>query len=341
MDLESLLKAHSDELPSGENLEYDPDFTEMELAAQPGEERQAGDQILAAEDPDYRDVAEKALVIMGRSHDLRAGIFYADAVLRTQGLPGFAEATAYVRGCLENFWDSCHPELDEEDDNDPTMRVNSVQNLTDATTILRGLRRAPLTDSRSFGKLSLRDIEIAEGAASAPADAENIPDSAAISAAFQDSDDDFLAAQLAAAQAAADNVAAIDRIFDEKTPGMGPDLAPLIKILGQITKRLSDATGGAAQPAGDGADQAAGADEAPAAAAGGGGFVGGINSPADVSNALDRIIAYYHRAEPSSPVPLLLERAKRLVGADFMSIMMDMAPAGIQNVNLIGGIEDD
>lgn len=339
MDLESLLKAHSDERPSGENLEYDPDFTEMELAAQPGEERQAGDQILAAEDPDYRDVAEKALVIMGRSHDLRAGIFYADAVLRTQGLPGFAEATAYVRGCLEQFWDSCHPELDEEDDNDPTMRVNSVQNLTGATTILRGLRRAPLTDSRSFGKLCLRDIEIAEGTISAPADAENIADSATISAAFQDSDDDFLAAQLEAVRAAADNIAAIDRIFDEKTPGMGPDLAPLIKILDQITKRLSEATGGAAQAAED-AGQPAAADEAPAAAAGGG-FVGGINSPADVSNALDRIIAYYQRAEPSSPVPLLLERAKRLVGADFMSIMMDMAPAGIQNVNLIGGIEDD
>ncbi len=340
MDLESLLKAHSDEFPSGENLEYDPDFTEMELAAQPGEERQAGDQILAAEDPDYRDVAEKALVIMGRSHDLRAGIFYADAVLRTQGLPGFAEATAYVRGCLEQFWDSCHPELDEEDDNDPTMRVNSVQNLTGDTTILRGLRRAPLTDSRSFGKLCLRDIEIAEGVVSAPADAENIPDAAAISAAFQDSDDDFLAAQLAAAEAAAENIAAIDRIFDEKTPGMGPDLAPLTKVLAQIIKRLSEATGGAAGAAEAGSEPAEDAPDAPAAVAGGG-FVGGINSPTDVTNALDRIIAYYHRAEPSSPVPLLLERAKRLVGADFMSIMMDMAPGGIQNVNLIGGIDDD
>ena len=59
---------------------------------------------------------------------------------------------------------------------------------------------------------------------------------------------------------------------------------------------------------------------------------------------LDRIIAYYARSEPSSPVPMLLERAKRMVGADFLTIIKEMAPDGIQNVHLIGGItetEDD
>ena len=63
-----------------------------------------------------------------------------------------------------------------------------------------------------------------------------------------------------------------------------------------------------------------------------------------MKNALDRIIAYYARSEPSSPVPMLLERAKRMVGADFLTIIKEMAPDGVQNVHLIGGIvetEDD
>jgi type VI secretion system protein ImpA len=39
-------------------------------------------------------------------------------------------------------------------------------------------------------------------------------------------------------------------------------------------------------------------------------------------------------------VPILLTRAKRLVGADFLSIVKDMAPNGIDNVHLISGLEN-
>ncbi len=337
MDLEALLKTHGDDAPSGENLEYDPAFTEMELAAQPGEERQVGDQIQAAEDPDYRDVTEKAIAVMERSHDLRAGVYYAEAILHTKGLPGFADATTYLRGCLEEHWDTCHPELDEDDDNDPTMRINSIQNLAETTTVLRALRRAPLTDSRAFGKLCLRDIEIADGVITAPEDMANIPDSATVSAAFQDTDDDQLAEMLTAVKAAMDNVKAIDAVFGEQTPGQGPELDALIKMLNQIAKRLAAETGGDVAEDADTAEEDAG----PAPVAGGGGAIGGINSPSDVSNAIDRMVAYYQRNEPSSPVPILLIRAKRLVNADFLTIMKDMAPAGVDSVNLIGGLDDE
>ncbi|MDZ4136484.1 MAG: type VI secretion system protein TssA, partial [Paracoccaceae bacterium] len=72
-----------------------------------------------------------------------------------------------------------------------------------------------------------------------------------------------------------------------------------------------------------------------------GGGSGAINTQNDVRNAIDRIISYYARQEPSSPLPILLERAKRLVGADFMTIIRDMAPDGRDNVKLIGGLGDD
>ena len=59
-----------------------------------------------------------------------------------------------------------------------------------------------------------------------------------------------------------------------------------------------------------------------------------------MANALDKIISYYQRHEPSSPVPVLLTRAKRLVSADFLTIMKDMAPQGVDQVRQIGGIDD-
>ncbi|TDK53026.1 type VI secretion system protein TssA [Antarcticimicrobium luteum] len=346
MDLTVLLQSKGNDLPSGENLEYDPVFTEMELAAQPGEEVQVGDEIHAAQDPDYSEVREKALLVLERSHDLRAAVFLADAILHgADGLTGFAEVTGFIRGCLEEFWDSCHPELDE-DDGDPTMRINAVQDLCGQpggmggpSPVYRSLRRVALTDSRGFGRFSLRDIEIAEGQMAAPADMDTIPDTASIGAAFQDTDGEVLSGWLDAAQRAEENVRAISDVFSEQTPGQGPELDPLIKLLRQIVRRLSEhAEGAAEETVEEAAGEGAGGSPAPG---GGAQAVGGINSAADVSNALDRIIAYYRRSEPSSPLPLLLERAKRLVNADFLTIMQDMAPAGMDNVHLIGGIEDD
>ena len=356
MDPAVLLQPKGDDAPSGENLEYDPAFTEMELAAQPGEESVVGNETIEATDPDYREVQKKALEVLERSHDLRAAVFLGDALLHSEGLTGFADVTTYMRGCLEDFWETCHPELDE-DDGDPTMRINAVQDLcgqpdgmAGASPLYRSLRRAPLSESRGFGRFSLRDIEIAEGVMTAPADMEHIPDTATIGAAFQDSDEEIIAERLAAIETSEENVRAISAVFDEQTPGQGPDLSALIKLLQQTAKRIRDygnvsAGDGAAEngAADDGAADEAGAAAAPAAAGGRAAPAapGAINSPADVSNALDRIIGYYRRAEPSSPLPILLERAKRLVGADFLTIMNDMAPQGVDNVNLIGGIEDD
>ena len=341
MDIDLLLQSRGEDAPSGEDLEYDPAFTELEIVAQPGEERQIGDEIQAAEDPDYKDVSAKALEIMERSHDLRAGIFLAEAQLRLNGYVGFAKATTYITGCLQQYWETCHPQLDADDDDDPTMRINAVLALTDDSRILRGVRRAPLTKSRTFGALSLRDIAVAEGEITPTSDMDVVPDSGQVSAAFQDTDEDELREIAAAAAQALADIAAIDAVFSEMTPGSGPDLDPLLKLLKQANNKLSAALGGEVEVAEEedaDVSQGSGAKVGGAPAVCGG---GGINSPTDVQNALDRIIGYYERCEPSSPLPLLLLRAKKLVNADFLTIVRNMAPSGIENVNLIGGLEDE
>jgi type VI secretion system protein ImpA len=53
---------------------------------------------------------------------------------------------------------------------------------------------------------------------------------------------------------------------------------------------------------------------------------------------LDRICAYYARVEPSSPVPLLLQRAKRVAMMDFLEIVRDLADQGLPQVGLVAGI---
>jgi type VI secretion system protein ImpA len=109
-------------------------------------------------------------------------------------------------------------------------------------------------------------------------------------------------------------------------------IEPMVRIEGVLAQqllRLGVTTGSDGGEAVGGEAGAPGAKAAPAD--------GEINSREDVVRMLDRICLYYARCEPSSPIPLLLRRAKRLTSASFMEILRDLAPAGIDQAETIGG----
>ena len=58
----------------------------------------------------------------------------------------------------------------------------------------------------------------------------------------------------------------------------------------------------------------------------------------DVVRMIERICGYYVRVEPSSPVPLLLRRAQRLVTMDFVEIVRDLADQGLPQLGTVAGI---
>ena len=61
----------------------------------------------------------------------------------------------------------------------------------------------------------------------------------------------------------------------------------------------------------------------------------------DVLKTLDRILEYYARQEPSSPVPILLKRAKTLVTADFAAIVRNLIPDGMSQFENLRGPESE
>ena len=65
--------------------------------------------------------------------------------------------------------------------------------------------------------------------------------------------------------------------------------------------------------------------------------VASIQTRADVIKALDLICDYYRGNEPSSPVPLILQRAQRLVDKDFITIMTDLTPNALAQLQIITG----
>jgi type VI secretion system protein ImpA len=61
----------------------------------------------------------------------------------------------------------------------------------------------------------------------------------------------------------------------------------------------------------------------------------------DVIEGLDKIIAWLERNEPSSPLPMLLKRAKRLSTMSFMDILRDISPDGVTQAEVLVGPEPD
>jgi type VI secretion system protein ImpA len=66
---------------------------------------------------------------------------------------------------------------------------------------------------------------------------------------------------------------------------------------------------------------------------------GDIRSREDVVHALEKICQYYARNEPSSPLPLLLNRAKRLASKSFLEIVQDLTPDAVGQIQALGGVD--
>jgi len=346
VDLETLLSEVSAEAPCGDSLEYDAVFGEMERAAQGKPEQQYGDTLIPAEEPNWGEVKRAATELLGRTKDLRVATHLVRASIRTDGLEGFADGLSLLHGLLEKYWEGVHPQLDPEDGDDPTLRVNTIASLCDPESVLSAVREAPLVSSSSLGRYSLRDVQLATGALAASAGAPP-PDLGAVDAAFLGCD---LEALQGTAEALARSTAALSAIETLLTERVGvaraADLSPLVEVLGSARQVVEDRLARRGAPgSGESLQAAAPKAEGSAAAPLAGGrpgpptVSGEVNSREDVVRLLDKACDYFRRNEPSSPVPLLLERAKRLVSKSFLEIVRDLAPDGVAQVETIRGPE--
>ncbi|MCS3747962.1 type VI secretion system protein ImpA [Xanthomonas arboricola] len=336
--LQTLLAPISDDAPAGPDLEYDPDFLRLERDAAVRPERTLGESVIAAEEPDWDKVQALALELSRRSRDLRIAGKLGAAWLRLRGLPGWADTLALIRGLLEQHWDSVHPQLDADDDNDPTSRINALVGLGDPMGLLGALRTTPFVQSPRLGRFSLRDLRVANGTLKLP-EGQTGPSLAEIEACCLDCTLETLAASAQAIGDASAHARAIDALLTEHVGTAAPDLRPLLTDLRELERfvlphwqaRDGSATPASADidaaPAGEGDDGARSSARPPGAIAG----------PDDVLRRLDEICAYYARCEPSSPVPMLLRRAQRLVGCDFLALMKELAPAGIDDLQRVTG----
>ena len=350
INVDELLKPIAEDKPCGEDFTYHPSFQNLETIFRGKPETQFG----PGEEPQWKEVRDAALEVLGQSKHLSAGVILTVSLMKIGGLEGLRDGFAVVRGFTEKYWDSVYPRLDPEDNNDPTERLNILNNLSSAGEpykFLSHLKQLVLCDSSSMGRITFQQFINARekgdktATAGSGSGARSGPDLNQIQAAFRDAGPDAAAITLAFVNEVSGHAQAIESFLDSALgSGNGVNFESLNKMLGEMKNAVEPHAGGASVESTLSDGTSGGAGEAVPAAEGGGRPVakggaisGAIQTRGDVIRTLGLICDYYRDNEPSSPVPLILQRAERLVDKDFMTIMTDLTPDSLKQLEVITG----
>jgi type VI secretion system protein ImpA len=321
-----LLQPIAADQPCGENLEDTPllaSFDTFRLFGQarppdlrPDPRDNEGKQLLPP--PEWGEIKNRALEALHRSKDLRLLAHLGTASLWTDGLPPFAEALAIASQWLETYWAETYPLVDE----DAILRRNALNCFADPTAVIDWLGRLPLVASRQHGTFALRELQLP--------DADDRLD---VNAAFAEMPLDDLKGR---EQGVADALAALKSIRAAMSTRGGVEAVPEFDSLSSILERMRRVLSAqlAKRAEADGAAISASDSSAGVGAVG----VGAIRSRQDAIRALDAVAEFFRRNEPSSPIPLFLERAKRLVSKNFLEVLADIAPEAVPQARAAGGL---
>jgi type VI secretion system protein ImpA len=284
------------------------------------------------ESPEWGDIRDQALDALARSKDLRLLAYLGTALLRTDGLPAFSETLNVASQWLETHWSETYPLVDE----DAVLRRNALNCFADPMAVVDAIRRVPLVRSRQHGTFSLRDVDIATHQLS-PAEGDTPADEHQIQAAFASMPLTELSRLLDSIVSAVASLNKIDGLMSDAAgsdamPGFEPVAAQLVRMTQVLRAQIASHPESAA---------AAGGAEATAESGEGVSVSGAVKSRQDAIRALDAVAAFFKRTEPSSPIPLFLERAKRLVSKDFLEVLADIAPEAVPHARAVGGLKDE
>ncbi len=260
--------------------------------------------------PDWGRYLDRATALSQASRDLRAWIWLTRASLCADGVPGLAAGLRLMSDGLARYWDELPPQ--HADEADPSERF--MTRLSALTQLGVTNYQCNLDQLQGHGR-NLADLR---------ADLDLMVAKAAPDAATRAAIDDARAA-----------TEAIARLFAERFgPGRDPQLG--FEVVLDKLKAIEPKFGDAPAAARGAPDRPVPANLPAAAQA-----MGPVGTRDDVVRALDLVLEYYKGNEPSSPVPLLVQRAKRLVPMSFFDAMKELAPAGLKERQAVSGHTDE
>lgn len=377
IDLAPWLRPLDGENPSGEDLRNDPHFHDLLRLIEPQVNIVYDDRnrpvSQATTPPDWEAILAKAEELREQGRDLRLLLIVTRALSSLDGLAGLAQGLELIARSLDEFWDNLHPALRGGTPREAALRrINALLDLQNGQTgALADLRQMTFFNSPGLGPVTGRELEqgslddrtMLQEAASGLGNAERaalsksheqlINKIRAAIAALADRSADQLAALVQGARQARSALAELDAVINRKIGTAGPSVPEMTRFIDRVIGSLERGKGTPGEKPAEIASQPAvtvqanghatpGNGHAEPAAAGNpaAGLPDRISSRDEVVKCLDLVISFYDRTEPSSPIPHLARRVRRMVHMDFLELMEDLAPSGLKEFRLLAGVAD-
>lgn len=378
MDLDQLLAKLSDDAPSGVELRNDPRFHAIERLVEPAARSNRmnadGSINLSAPDVDWSDVLSSGEELAQEGRDLRLLTLLIRGLYAEQGFDGLAVGIEFLKTTIERFWDSLHPEKRDRPDAAMAVlpRTNALKQLeNDENGLLGDMRFGVVLNQRGIGPIvgddlaraTYSDFDVINAAPSGLSQSEKdalITKHAqaanrvkAATRALAAEEGERAQGLVSAISACIDHLTALESTFNEaagfgNAPGLS--LEELSDFLAGCRKTLDAAIkatdAGTEPPVDEPSTETTMSQTASTTAPATGKTTqassqpGLIRSRRDVEDALDRIVAFYENTEPSSPIPHLARRLRRMVAMDFMELMEEIAPSGLKEFRNVAGVDE-
>jgi type VI secretion system protein ImpA len=375
VDIALWLNPLDGENPSGQDLRNNARFLELERLTEPQVKLDYDDSNKPAAQTavpvDWAAVLELAEELRSQGRDLRLLTAVARALAGESGLAGAAEGLSLVARSLETHWETMHPALRQGGSpaDAALRRMNALRDLQNRNGGLLGdLQARAFFSVPAIGPVTGRDIEqcaldertvlqeaasglnTSEKAELAAAHARLVGRVRGACAALADNAPSELDALKKDGRSALSALEEIDKAVNSRLQTSGPALPELKKFLERIAATVERAgpkaasANGAAKEAHNGVESSAAELPASAPKSANGGpatmLPDRIGSREEVVKCLDLVVAFYDRTEPSSPIPHLARRIRRMVHMDFVELMEDLAPSGLKEFRLLAGMTD-
>lgn len=336
--LESLLAPVSVERPSGEALEFE--VAELEALVESFRPRDSADaeQDARSRNEGWREVRDRASSLLLRTKNLRVAVRLTQAELRLRGWRGFADGVMMTSELLVRYWSDIHPVLDPDEVSSAIDRVNVLSNLAEPENVLQIVRQIPIVQSREVGTFSLRHLDLSAGRISPKAD-EIAPTLEALDAAWRTGNRDQNAENRQAVLDACKSLQVIDQCFmkaskERFASGAVTTLEQYLNTVAQFFSRFEEPVVEIAEANSDIAPpgplaQAIGKVQNSSQ---------NVDSREDAIKRLKLVSEYLKKSEPSSPAPLFIDRAVRIMELDFAGIVSELMPDGVRaHLELLSG----
>ena len=318
------------------DITSEPAYQELQVAIAGKAGSQMGDAVIPDQPPDFQLALSLATDLLGQSRHLALIVCFTRAAAGMHGFTGFADALKLFETIASDHWDILHPVADVDDADDPWWeRISLLRELTDSPATAETLYRVNLVEVRHIGAFSSRDIDIAAGRLTGSEEDRERCNSNLIRGAFTEAPVETLQQISQGIDESLVNLESLASFFNGKLGSANaPSFAGLLDRINS-SRLLFNEFAGDILSAADLHDEDASAEKAGSEETAIANTATSRSSPVsgdrfskrdDVAEALDSVMRFYQKHEPSSPVPILLARAREMVYKNFFDLLRELAP---------------